>query len=241
MSQKIHIAAALAAICLLAGTGNAQAQTNVVFEDFEGYGASALNFTGFSDLTVASGSVDYIHEPDWGLATPFGDGFVDLDGSTGAGGFLRTGVFTLGTGDGLVFQFNAAGNMRGGSDVLEYGLYALDPAVTWTFGGGNYVGYNPDGTFNLQGVSIAGNHLWHTVDMASDYPWTEIQLRIGADQPTQFFAYVRTASSDNMGPLIDNFQLDLVPVPEPATWALMILGFGLAGAMLRRRYFAPSM
>lgn len=27
----------------------------------------------------------------------------------------------------------------------------------------------------------------------------------------------------------------LHPVPEPATWALMILGFGLAGATLRRR------
>ena len=27
----------------------------------------------------------------------------------------------------------------------------------------------------------------------------------------------------------------LVPVPEPGTWALMILGFGLAGATLRRR------
>lgn len=30
-----------------------------------------------------------------------------------------------------------------------------------------------------------------------------------------------------------------VGVPEPASWALMILGFGSAGAMLRRRRFAP--
>jgi hypothetical protein len=30
------------------------------------------------------------------------------------------------------------------------------------------------------------------------------------------------------------------PVPEPGTWALMILGFGLAGAMLRRRGVRPA-
>jgi hypothetical protein len=29
------------------------------------------------------------------------------------------------------------------------------------------------------------------------------------------------------------------PVPEPATWALMIMGFGTAGAMLRRRRLVP--
>jgi hypothetical protein len=34
---------------------------------------------------------------------------------------------------------------------------------------------------------------------------------------------------------IDNVRLEISAVPEPATWALMITGFGLAGAMLRRR------
>jgi len=34
---------------------------------------------------------------------------------------------------------------------------------------------------------------------------------------------------------LDDISFDTAPVPEPATWALMIMGFGTAGAMLRRR------
>lgn len=34
---------------------------------------------------------------------------------------------------------------------------------------------------------------------------------------------------------IDNFHISTSAVPEPATWAMMIAGFGLAGAAIRRR------
>jgi hypothetical protein len=39
-----------------------------------------------------------------------------------------------------------------------------------------------------------------------------------------------------VGVLIDNFELTLESraVPEPGVWALLILGFGAAGARLRR-------
>ena len=37
------------------------------------------------------------------------------------------------------------------------------------------------------------------------------------------------------GPALDNVSLSSMGVPEPSTWALMILGFGLTGAALRRR------
>ena len=35
--------------------------------------------------------------------------------------------------------------------------------------------------------------------------------------------------------VLDYVTLDVASVPEPATWAMMIGGFGLAGAALRRR------
>lgn len=40
-------------------------------------------------------------------------------------------------------------------------------------------------------------------------------------------------STDSNGVSIDNVRF--APVPEPATWAMMIAGFGLAGTALRRR------
>ncbi len=34
---------------------------------------------------------------------------------------------------------------------------------------------------------------------------------------------------------IDNINFEVTAVPEPATWAMLILGFGAAGSMIRRR------
>ena len=52
------------------------------------------------------------------------------------------------------------------------------------------------------------------------------------------------SSSFQAGPGLDNVVLtsrDAVGgVPEPATWGLMIMGFGGIGAMLRRRQGAPA-
>lgn len=45
------------------------------------------------------------------------------------------------------------------------------------------------------------------------------------------FAFYAVAEE---GPQIA-WRLDITRVPEPATWGLLILGFGAAGAMLRRR------
>lgn len=46
--------------------------------------------------------------------------------------------------------------------------------------------------------------------------------------------YVGTATVDDTGDHISQISYDVASVPEPATWAMMVLGLGLAGGALRR-------
>jgi choice-of-anchor C domain-containing protein len=51
-----------------------------------------------------------------------------------------------------------------------------------------------------------------------------------------------SASVDNCcwGPALDNVAITGVAVPEPATWTMAILGFGMLGAAVRRRKLAMA-
>ncbi|WP_294330237.1 PEPxxWA-CTERM sorting domain-containing protein [uncultured Sphingomonas sp.] len=44
-----------------------------------------------------------------------------------------------------------------------------------------------------------------------------------------------TASNSNIAPVSNSASYSFAAVPEPAAWGLMIAGFGMAGASIRRR------
>lgn len=52
--------------------------------------------------------------------------------------------------------------------------------------------------------------------------------------------YVGTATVDDTGNHISEISYDVASVPEPATWAMMVLGMGLAGAAMRRSRRQPQ-
>lgn len=69
-------------------------------------------------------------------------------------------------------------------------------------------------------------------------PWTRFYRQLGAGQYTVEAAIGNGTDNFNTSFLIlDNFAVTAT-IPEPATWAMMILGFFGLGAMLRRRQSA---
>ena len=63
----------------------------------------------------------------------------------------------------------------------------------------------------------------------------------GGDFFDQEYSYVSGEfGNDGEGRLIAAGSATLTAVPEPAAWALMIVGFGLTGVTLRRRSAVPA-
>jgi hypothetical protein len=84
----------------------------------------------------------------------------------------------------------------------------------------NDVLLSPIGTFTGAGGS---NTSWsaYTVNFST-----------GANTVLKFAA---EGTNDSLGGYVDNIKLETGAVPEPATWAMMIMGFASIGAALRRR------
>jgi hypothetical protein len=224
----------LTAVVLAMG-GEAQAKL-IVFDDFEGYGTTSQpNFTGFDHLTVTAGSVSYVDESDSGLTTPYGHGMVDTDGANGNPGVLRTPEVALAGGTKIRLEFDAAGNGRTGADDRRMGFVSGSTAYQLTD-----VRYSFGGAF-MDGPDIVNpatkSYFFNLPTFQANTPWTHFVLEatLVTDATIGMFVAdpVTAPVGDNKGMLLDNIRF--TAAPEPATWALMFAGFGLAGGALRRR------
>ena len=206
--------------------------------DSEGGGATITNYTGFAHFAVIDGSVDLLGQPNgYGLSCASGasSSCVDLDGSTGDGGILQSGLFAFQEGATVTLSFDIAGNQRNDDYDGWFGFIVFTTPVDLSNLGLNYYGSPQDhgpflnpGSFGAAGFTY-GNE-----------PFQRRSLYFTAIQAGEFFFQIGTLSADNEGPLLDNVALDITSsaVPEPATWAMMIGGFALIGGALRRRKVA---
>ncbi|WP_296599498.1 PEPxxWA-CTERM sorting domain-containing protein [Phenylobacterium sp.] len=108
------------------------------------------------------------------------------------------------------------------NDTLKLYGVTLDGKLQWLGYGGIF-----DGPGTTMGVNSPGGGWW--VSGSGDDQVYTVALNTGAYKEFWF---------GNNNDAADGYRLDSIsvqPVPEPATWALMISGFGLAGSALRRR------
>ncbi len=222
---------ALAASAALASPAFAQ-----VNEDFDGEGndTSVLNWPGNANFTVPIGTVDLVRSGEFGINCAGGSGScIDLDGSTNAGGLLRSTSYSFQAGDLINFLFLASSNQRNAnSDNLQYGF---------TFGSStSMLGIfqtTPTASGNLGNSTTSGFGTASFVPGNAGFGSYGLRFRAGNAGSLSYFVADGGGdnSGDNQGPIIDNISLSIGAVPEPGTWAMMILGFGLIGGALRTR------
>lgn len=147
------------------------------------------------------------------VAAPGGGNALSFTTTRGGGDLFGASGFAA-TGGNFHISFDYLGTCGGSSCGGFLGFN--NPAETWLAGSGNYPTPNP----------ITETGTWQTIsfDFSSASP---IVLKL------EDFS-----SASDYGAANNVFFRNLVlseAVPEPATWALFVVGFGMVGAAARRR------
>lgn len=190
----------------------APASAAIFTDDFESY-ALGLNQTNFApNWTVTNGTVDLVGGPGFFDELCDTGKCVDLDGSTSDAGVFTSLSLNLIGGQTYTASYDLAASRRGGpANVL-----------TVNFGTNSFV----------YGLVSGGSP-------ATD-PFKTFSLNFTPGSTGTYQLSFSTSGNDNVGPLLDNVNVATAAVPEPATWAMMITGFGGVGALVRRRRTAPA-
>jgi hypothetical protein len=169
---------------------------------------------------------------------------IDFGGLSGGNGSAFTGpyvedTYTVGTTSGEVFEGHAFGNpapslvVGGVFGGLSHGSIEITNAFLFQLTSWDQTSQNGDSTYRVEGYD--GATLLYTLTgsvpgVPGGVPWLTI-----AGNSTSVNRLVFTLTTQGTSTNFDNVVLDAAaPVPEPGTWALMIVGFGAAGFAMRR-------
>jgi hypothetical protein len=191
---------------------------------------SALSPTGNNTTpfawTLDSGTVDHLGSTYFGSLCAGSSGCVDMDGSSGVAGAIRSESIVLT--DGVQYTLSAligdnGRNAANGPDQVDFSvldvtanaIVASGSSGALTFGGA----FQLFSTFATSAFTADGTHAY--------------QLLFSSIQP------IGGPQGDNEGAILDNVQLNAVaPVPLPASAWLLLSGMLALGVFSRRKQSA---
>lgn len=165
--------------------------------------------------------------------------------TVGVGGTNITGWdVTAGTVDYIGTYWQGQGTGGGRSvDLAGVSLGTLSQTFTTVLGQSYAVTYwvskNPDGGAATRTGSISagannGTFSYSAATTLGNMNWAQQTFVFTATGTSTTLSFAADASADCcFGPALDS--VSIAAVPEPATWALVILGFGAVGGALRRK------
>ena len=211
--RTVLFTTALAAAALSAAPA---AAATIFSENFDSVGVANYG-TGqrVGGFTVTQNDVDVFGHPEYAYACPSpngGDGNHCVDMQGNGSGRLQTDALTIVAGQTYTISFGMAGNGDNGSGA-PYVLEASFGGSTQTFS------VLPVTPFQTMSFAVT----------AAESGTTRLQFTaLPGYQPNYWGAILDDVSVTTPDPVG-------AAVPEPATWATMIGGFGLIGRAMRRR------
>jgi choice-of-anchor C domain-containing protein len=174
---------------------------------------SAGNNTSITGWTVLGpGGVDYIDNSLWGA-------------SDGARSVELLGVSPGGVEQVITNQF-----VVGQKYIMRFDLSANPFALDGQYGA----------TVSVTGAAAVGyNYLKTAANTPTNMLYQSFAYAFTATSQTKTIAFVGNGNGP-LGIVLDNVSIVEAGVPEPASWAMMLAGFGLTGAMMRRRRPVPA-
>ena len=197
---------------------------------------SGSTLTGFFGTDTAPGNSPVQIAAVGGQTLTFtASGSTSVDGACFAGpdGGCYADELPFGTG-----PVNGIGSYQGPSNAL-YGVF-LDASIPSGAGGPASLDFTMLGNISMLSNTPLLNQIFFIGDGLTGTGSGSLQSFLAPLGATRLFIAVADSvgsSTGNSGSLDVTYTISGLTsgVPEPATWALMIAGFGLVGATLRRR------